>query len=190
MSDAECEQIYMTGLLHDIGKIGVRDAVLLKPGKLTDEEFAEIKKHPQIGHSIVKNLAPLRCALPGILHHHESYDGSGYPHKLAAEDIPLYGRILAVADAYDAMTSSRPYRPGMPPERAEDILRNGAARQWDPGMVAAFLRAIYAMRAICGFGVSEQARGESTANSTRILPLGAASQVPPLETLVDRKSVV
>jgi HD-GYP domain-containing protein (c-di-GMP phosphodiesterase class II) len=149
-TEEECEQLYMTGLLHDIGKIGVPDNVLLKPGKLTDEEFALIKKHPEIGYHIVQHLSQLSYALPGILHHHEAYDGRGYPHQLAGEQIPLHGRLLAVVDAYDAMTSSRPYRPGMPTERAEKILRDGAGRQWDPAVVDAFFQALPEMRSICG----------------------------------------
>lgn len=141
MAADECDRIYMTGLLHDIGKIGVPDEVLCKPGKLNDEEFAQIKKHPEIGYTILKHLRQLSYVLPGVLHHHESFDGRGYPHGLAGENIPLYGRILAVADAYDAMTSSRPYRSAMPTEKAESILREGAGRQWDARVVEAFFGA-------------------------------------------------
>lgn len=134
----ECEQIYVTGLVHDIGKVGVPDHILKKPGSLTAEEFAEIKKHPQIGFDILKHLEPLNYVLPGVLHHHEAYDGSGYPLGLAGDEIPLKARILAVADAYDAMTSDRPYRDGMPTDKAESILRNGAGGQWDEDCVSAF----------------------------------------------------
>ncbi|MEX0726532.1 MAG: HD domain-containing phosphohydrolase, partial [Planctomycetaceae bacterium] len=102
-----CERIYMTGLLHDVGKIGIPDTVLQKPGRLTDEEFDIIKQHPVIGYHILKHLKPLSYVLPGVLHHHESFDGNGYPGKLVGENIPLEGRILAVVDAYDAMTSNR-----------------------------------------------------------------------------------
>jgi HD-GYP domain-containing protein (c-di-GMP phosphodiesterase class II) len=114
LDERTCQQLYMSGLLHDIGKIGVPDDVLGKPGKLTDEEFEQIKRHPVIGYDILKHLDQLSYALPGVLHHHESFDGTGYPHGLAGEEIPLFGRILAVADAFDAMTSDRPYRSGMP----------------------------------------------------------------------------
>jgi len=151
LSPIECEQIYMTGLLHDIGKIGVPDEILQKPGKLTDEEFALIKKHPEIGCSIVEHLTQLHYALPGIRHHHESYDGTGYPDGLAGDEIPYVGRLLAVVDAYDAMTSDRPYRAGMPTERAEQILCDGAGQQWDPQLVAAFFQALPEMKTICGF---------------------------------------
>jgi len=144
-----CEQLYMSGLLHDIGKIGVRDDVLGKPGKLTDEEFDQIKRHPVIGHDILKHLHQLSYALPGVLHHHESFDGTGYPHGLVGEEIPLFGRIIAVADAFDAMTSDRPYRSGMSFEKAEQIIKEGAGTQWDPQIVAAFLEASEELQAIC-----------------------------------------
>ncbi len=136
----QCERIYICGLLHDVGKIGVPDRVLSKPGKLTVEEFALIKEHPQIGYDIVKNLPNFEDLLPGILHHHESLDGSGYPHGLSGDAIPLQARILAVADAFDAMTSDRPYRVGMSYKRAREILLEGAGTQWDPTVVRAFLQ--------------------------------------------------
>jgi HD-GYP domain-containing protein (c-di-GMP phosphodiesterase class II) len=137
-----CEQLYLTGLLHDVGKIGVGDAILRKTGPLTDEEFEEIKKHPDKGWQIMKDLRPLNYVLDGILYHHEQFDGRGYPDRLAGSDIPLAGRILAVADAYDAMTSDRPYRTGMPHEKAESILRNGAGKQWDAAIIDAFFRGL------------------------------------------------
>ena len=130
-----CERLYMAGLLHDIGKIGVPDEVLLKPGKLTDEEFALIKRHPTIGHSIMKHVPQLQYVLPGVLHHHESLNGRGYPFGLKGDEIPLEARILAVADSYDAMTSSRPYRDAMPLEKAAKILREGAGTQWDADVI-------------------------------------------------------
>jgi HD-GYP domain-containing protein (c-di-GMP phosphodiesterase class II) len=138
--DDYCERLYLTGLLHDVGKIGVRDAVLRKPGPLSDDEFEEIKQHPDKGWQILHDLDPLTYVLEGVLHHHEQFDGRGYPDRLAGRGIPLDGRILAVADAYDAMTSDRPYRTGMPQEKAETILRSGAGKQWDPEMVDAFFR--------------------------------------------------
>ena len=141
-----CEQIYMTGLLHDVGKIGVPDEVLNKPGRLTDDEFDLIKQHPVIGHEILSHLSNFSYVLPGVLHHHESFDGSGYPHGLSQTDIPLDARILAVADAYDAMTSDRPYRQGMESDRAEAILRDGAGSQWDPDCVSAFLKCVDGIR--------------------------------------------
>ena len=141
-TNEECERIYMAGLLHDVGKIGVPDSILAKPGALTTEEYAIVKKHPEIGHTILKHLKLLDYVLPGVLHHHEAVNGSGYPAGLAGDAIPLHGRILAVADAYDAMTSDRPYRPGMPSEKAESILRAEAGKTWDPDIVDVFLECL------------------------------------------------
>jgi HAMP domain-containing protein len=131
-----------SALLHDIGKIGVRDAVLLKDGKLTDEEFAQIKRHPELGEAILLQVQPqdaMAPLLPGVRSHHERWDGKGYPDGLAAEHIPLFGRILAVADAFDAMTSDRPYRKGMPIVKARAILQEGAGTQWDARFVHHFV---------------------------------------------------
>ncbi|MCA9240034.1 MAG: HD-GYP domain-containing protein, partial [Planctomycetales bacterium] len=135
-------------LLHDIGKVGISDDVLLKPGRLTDEEFDLIKQHPECGYKLLVRLAALGDLLPGVLHHHEAYDGQGYPHGLVGEDIPLTARILAVADAWDAMTSDRPYRPGMPWEKAMSILRDGAGGQWDARVVDAFFAIIEEVKEI------------------------------------------
>ncbi|MEZ6130071.1 MAG: HD-GYP domain-containing protein [Planctomycetaceae bacterium] len=151
-SEEFCEQIYLTGLVHDVGKIGVPDSVLQKPDRLTAEEFEHIKRHPEIGHAILKELASFDYVLPGVLHHHEAVDGSGYPHGLKGDQIPLQARILAVADAYDAMTSDRPYRSGMPTEKAERIIAEGAGRQWDRDCVAAFQRCIEGIRRIAHTG--------------------------------------
>lgn len=148
LTENECEKIYLAGLLHDIGKIGVRDKVLLKTGGLTAEEFAEIKAHPEFGYEILKHLGQLQHILPGVLHHHESWDGTGYPYQLSGNDIPLAARILAVVDAYDAMTSDRPYRKGMPAAKAEEILLNGRSRQWDAEIVDAFFRILDDMHRI------------------------------------------
>ena len=133
--------LYLSGLLHDIGKIGINDNVLRKPGQLTDEEYEHIKLHVTIGHKILRDLAKLDGVLPVVLHHHESWDGGGYPAALGGMDIPLSARIVAVADAYDAMSSDRPYRKGMPDEKIDNIFRSGAGQQWDPDVVDAFFRA-------------------------------------------------
>eukprot|EP00913_Durusdinium_trenchii_P028346 g26574.t1 len=146
LSMKDQEAIYLSGLLHDIGKVGVPDDVLLKPGRLTEEEFRQIKEHPERGVQILEHLKQLQHVLPGVLHHHEAYDGSGYPHGLAGEDIPLMARIMAVSDAYDAMTTNRPYRDARTPEEAVMILHRGAGKQWDPDIVAAFLDAIDEMQ--------------------------------------------
>jgi putative nucleotidyltransferase with HDIG domain len=132
--------IYLSGLLHDIGKIGVDDQVLRKPGQLSEKEYEHIKKHVEIGHRILRDLRRLENVLPAILHHHESWDGTGYPNGLAAKEIPLAARIVAVADAFDAMSSNRPYRPGMPDEKIDEIFHRGSGQQWDAQVVAAFFR--------------------------------------------------
>ena len=155
-SDEECEQAYMGGLLHDIGKIGVPDQVLGKATALTDEEYKLVQMHPTIGVGILKHLKPFSGVLPGVLHHHESYDGRGYPDGLVGEKIPLLGRIIAVADSYDAMTSSRTYRPGMPTEKAETILRGGIATQWDRRVIEAFFAALTDIHVICGLASTDQ----------------------------------
>ncbi|QDU40132.1 Cyclic di-GMP phosphodiesterase response regulator RpfG [Maioricimonas rarisocia] len=140
-SPRRCEEIYLSGLLHDIGKIGVPDHVLLKPGRLTAEEFALIRKHPEIGYKVLRHLKPLEYVLPGVLHHHEAVDGSGYPFGLKGDEIPFDARVIAVADSLDAMTSSRPYREGMPFDKAESILRECAGQQWDSAIVDAYFAA-------------------------------------------------
>jgi HD-GYP domain-containing protein (c-di-GMP phosphodiesterase class II) len=149
LNPTECEQLYMTGLLHDIGKIGIPDHILCKPDKLTKEEYEVIKRHPVIGYEILKHVQQFEYVLPGVLHHHESVDGTGYPGGLIGDQIPLSGRILAVVDAYDAMTSTRPYRMCMTREKAERILRMGAGKQWDMNVVNAFFAALSDMHHIC-----------------------------------------
>jgi HD-GYP domain-containing protein (c-di-GMP phosphodiesterase class II) len=142
LPSGELDLLKKSALLHDIGKIGIRDNVLLKEGKLTDEEFAQIKQHPAMGEAILRQIQPadaMAPLLPGVRSHHERYDGRGYPDGLAATDIPLFGRIIAVADAFDAMTSDRPYRKGMPVEKALAILDEGRGTQWDPIFVQYFV---------------------------------------------------
>jgi response regulator RpfG family c-di-GMP phosphodiesterase len=125
--------------LHDVGKIGIPDAILLKPASLTDEEWETMKRHCEIGHRMLRGFSFLRDALPVVLHHHEHFDGSGYPYGLAGETIPFAARIFAVVDAYDAMTSDRPYRPPLEPDQAKHELARCAATQFDPEVVDAFL---------------------------------------------------
>lgn len=138
LSAEEMEAIRFGGYLHDIGKIGVRDTVLLKPGRLTEEEFDEIRRHSEIGDAIVKPLKLLASEREIIRFHHERFDGRGYPDCLGASDIPLVARILAVADAYDAMTSNRPYRPRRTHEFALEELERCTGTQFDPQVVRAF----------------------------------------------------
>lgn len=143
LSETDLDLLRKTALLHDIGKIGVPDAVLLKDGKLTDEEFDLIKMHPVMGESILRRVEPAYAMapyLPGVRSHHERYDGKGYPDQLAGEDIPLFGRIIAVADAFDAMTSDRPYRKGMKEEKAVTILEEGKGTQWDSHFAEIFVQ--------------------------------------------------
>ena len=141
--------IYLAGLLHDVGKIGVEDCILHKAGKLSDEEYKHIKQHAEIGHRILHDLSKLEDVLPVVLHHHESWDGNGYPQQLDAERIPLAARIVAVADAFDAMSSDRPYRKRMSNEKVDEILRAGAGQQWDPAVIDAFFRGSDDLRRLC-----------------------------------------
>ncbi len=136
------QRLYLAGLLHDIGKIAVPDAVLGKPAALTDEEFDEIKKHPVVGEEILAPNRHFADILPAVRHHHERIDGQGYPDGLGDDAIPLEARIIAVADAYNAMTSNRPYRDAMSPELARRILRQNQGVQHDGFLVAAFERVL------------------------------------------------
>ncbi len=126
-------------LLHDIGKIGVPDAILLKPGKLLPHEWEEMRRHPEIGHTILRSIPFLEVPSRIVLAHQERWDGKGYPHRLAGEAIPLGARIFAIADTLDAITSDRPYRRGAPIERAREEVRRHAGTQFDPRCAEAFL---------------------------------------------------
>jgi putative nucleotidyltransferase with HDIG domain len=133
------EQIRIGALLHDIGKIGIRDSILLKPGPLTREEFAIMRQHPTIGADILRHIESLREVIPMIRCHHERMDGGGYPDGRSGLEIPEGARIIAIADAYDAMTSDRAYRRAMPPEAAFRILYDGRGVHWDGDFVDAFI---------------------------------------------------
>jgi putative nucleotidyltransferase with HDIG domain len=132
------ERVRLAGILHDVGKIGVSDAVLNKPAALTDEEWAEVRRHPEIGARILGH-AHLDDLTDWVLAHHERPDGRGFPFGTAGEEIPLEARILAVADAYEAMTSDRPYRPALSSDEAEAELLEGVGTQFDAHVVRAFL---------------------------------------------------
>ena len=140
LGDAFAERAYMTGLLHDVGKIGVSESVLQKTGRLTPEEFEQMKKHPAIGARILQDIKQITDLIPGVLHHHERYDGQGYPAKLIGENIPLMGRIICLADCFDAMTSNRTYRKALPLEVALTEIRRCSGTQFDPLLTEAFLR--------------------------------------------------
>ncbi len=133
------ERIRISGLVHDLGKIGVPESVLCKPSRLTDEEFGQIKLHPTIGYEIIKDIPDLNDLLPGVLHHHERWDGNGYPAGLAGKDIPEMARIMALADTFDAMSSNRAYRSGLPREKVFAEFRKCAGSQFDPDLVEPFL---------------------------------------------------
>lgn len=135
-------QLYWSGLLHDLGKIGVSEAILRKPAALTVEEFAEVKKHCDLGHTILMNVSSdFAVIASGVLSHHERWDGGGYPHGLAGGDIPLFGRIVAAADVFEALTSHRPYRDPLTNEEALAVLERGRGAHFDPRVVDAFMAA-------------------------------------------------
>jgi response regulator RpfG family c-di-GMP phosphodiesterase len=136
---AELTGIGWGAALHDVGKIGIPDSILLKPSSLTDDEWEMMKRHCEIGHRMLRGFPFLRDALAVVLHHHERFDGHGYPFGLSGETIPFAARIFAVVDAYDAMTSDRPYRPPLDPDDAKQELSRCAAAQFDPMVVDAFL---------------------------------------------------
>ncbi len=128
--------------VHDIGKIGIHDDILQKTGKLTAEEWAIMQTHVERGADLLERYPDFARGITIIRHHHESWDGTGYPHRLKGNDIPFGARVIAVADSFDAMTSDRPYRPGMTVHKAASILRAGRGQQWDGQIVDAFLRSI------------------------------------------------
>ena len=148
-TDDELDTIYLSGLLHDIGKIGIDDNVLRKPGALTEAELEHIKTHPRLGYKILDGVKQLDKVLPVVLHHHEAWDGGGYPDGLKGEECPRLARIVAVADSIDAMSSDRPYRRGIPDEKLDRILRDGAGRQWDAEVVEGVFQVRDELRKIC-----------------------------------------
>jgi HD-GYP domain-containing protein (c-di-GMP phosphodiesterase class II) len=138
-SPEEADHLESAGRVHDIGKVAIDPLVLTKPGKLDPVEWAEMRRHPELGAEVIARFAAYGDGFRLVRHHHEAWDGSGYPDGLAGEAIPLGARILAVADTFDALTSDRPYRSRLDLDRAVAILREGAGRQWDPVVVAALL---------------------------------------------------
>ena len=139
LSEATAERLHICGLVHDIGKIGVPEAVLGKPGRLDEREYGLIKMHPEIGHNILKDIPLLEDVLPGVLSHHERPDGKGYPHGLVGEAIPLFGRIIALADTFDAMSSNRSYRSALSRTEVLAELQRSAGSQLDPKLVPLLL---------------------------------------------------
>ncbi len=159
-TEEECEEIYFAALLHDVGKIGIADSIINKDGRLTDEEFEQIKLHPLYGSQILSQIqqSPYLCV--GARHHHERYDGKGYPDGLKGEEIPEIARIIGVADAYDAMTSKRSYRDTMPQSKVREELVRCMGTQFDPQFASIMLRRIdldteYTMREIDGVATDD-----------------------------------
>lgn len=139
LPDHELELVKYAGLLHDIGKIGISETILNKTARLTEQEFEEIKKHPELGARIISDVPFLKSLVPMVLHHHEFYNGNGYPQGISGTAIPFGARILSVADAYEAMTSDRPYRKSLSQEVAVGILLEERGKQFDPQVVDAFI---------------------------------------------------
>jgi len=139
-SEDICHNIYLSGLLHDIGKIGVPESVLCKTGKLTVEEFDQMKRHTEIGARIVGQVRQVEDLVPGIMHHHERIDGKGYPSQISGEDIPYFGRVIGLADSFDAMTSNRTYRNALPTSIAVAEIRKYAGTQFDPVLADILLK--------------------------------------------------
>ena len=139
MPDKEVHRIALAGFLHDIGKIGIPDAVLRKPGKLDNDEYAVIKAHPAIGQRILAEHPLAHLVMDVVFHHHETPDGRGYPAGLSGPAIPLDARLVGICDAFDAMTSTRPYRKGMPIAAALEIISNAAGRQFDAELAGHFV---------------------------------------------------
>jgi len=142
LPDAQLDNVVMAALLHDIGKIGVPDHVLLKPGRLTEEEFGHIRKHPELGWMALKNIEDFKSISLMVLHHHERMDGAGYPGGLKGSAIPLGSRLIAVADSYDALTTNRPYRSARTKQQAVDELLRCVDTQFDARVLNAFWDAL------------------------------------------------
>jgi len=139
LSESDQADLEVAALLHDIGKVGIPDAILNKPARLSPEEYGLMKKHPEYGWAVLRQVPGMERASLLILHHHESFDGSGYPGGLSGDEIPVGSRIVSVIDAFDAMVSSRPYREGLPFEEAERRLIKASGTQFDPDVVGHFI---------------------------------------------------
>jgi putative nucleotidyltransferase with HDIG domain len=139
LDDASCARIRLAGLLHDVGKVGVSEAVLNKQGPLNTEEIEQIRRHPLIGHRLLQRFDEVADALEGVLSHHERWDGTGYPFMRAGDSIPVDGRILAIVDSFDAMTSDRTYRKAMGVHEALHEVKRCRGTQFDPELAEAFI---------------------------------------------------
>ncbi len=179
LSRGETSDLYLAGLLHDVGKIGIRDEVLCKPGPLTPAEEEHIREHPIIGERIISNVTRLAYLRPAVRGHHERFDGKGYPDRLVGEAIPPMARILAVADSCDAMMSARRYRPALAPARIEAIFHECSGTQWDPRVVRCFFVCRHELYAVCqrGLGRSVYMAVERAAGGNSAVPFAPLSQV-------------
>ena len=139
LNKADLKRLEIGGLFHDIGKIGVPDNILLKDAKLTDDEYGEIKNHPSIGKHILSSATIFKDILPIVYHHHEHFNGTGYPGKISENEIPLFARITAIADTFDAMTSKRSYRDALPINIVKSEIENGSGTQFDPEITRVFM---------------------------------------------------
>lgn len=182
--------IRIAGLLHDVGKIAVPDAILRKPGRLNDDEFQIMQQHPVFGALIVKDVPYLEQVLGGIRHHHERYDGKGYPDKLKAEDTPMFGRLLAVPDCFSAMTTERPYRKALSWQEAINEIERGKGTQFDPAMAEAFLAIIrqiqeekQAVSAAQGLALKDTEFGTATTNGSAQGPVVRPRSVTDAESM-------
>ena len=145
LSEMEIREVELSALFHDIGKIGIPDNILLKPARLSQSEFEIMKSHPVRSAKILAKITHLRNLVPGIIYHHERFDGLGYPEGLKGDAIPLYARMILITDTFDAMTSTRPYRLALEKETAFDELRRCSGSQFDPYLVECFIRVIRRM---------------------------------------------
>jgi HD-GYP domain-containing protein (c-di-GMP phosphodiesterase class II) len=140
LEEEEVEAIRLGALLHDVGKVGIRDEILLKPGRFTSEERVEMEGHARIGHGIISGIHGLRpTTLACVRHHHERWDGTGYPDRLHGEETPLGARIVAIVDVWDALSTARPYKPALPQERVQSMLRKDRGSHFDARLVDLFL---------------------------------------------------
>lgn len=174
LDEGRLAALRLGGVLHDIGKVAVPEAVLTKPGALTEAELAEVRRHPQEGARLLELDEELRPALPGVLYHHERWDGGGYPSGRAAEEIPFEARILAVVDSFDAMTSDRPYRAARPIEEAVEEVDRCAGTQFDPEVALAFVEAWESG----AFGIAGALRAAAVSESTRPRASRAPAESP------------
>jgi HD-GYP domain-containing protein (c-di-GMP phosphodiesterase class II) len=179
LPEDEQNKVYLSGLLHDVGKIGIRDSVLLKTGKLTPDELTHMKEHPAIGFDILSPVRQLQPLLSGVRSHHENVDGTGYPDGLRGDDISLMARIVAAADSFDAMSSDRPYRPALDMPKIIEIFREGSGKQWDAPVVEVLL-AILRESGFTAEGDGLAAKAGDERQERRFVTIAAA---PGMETL-------